>query len=234
MEFTLVMMEKGPIPHIYLILTEYFVSRDFTFLEKLFRPIVSDQNVTSGAVISDSDSEPEVSTIEEIGTGAESEQHPGRSIQRIDLGEYRRHQTNIEGLLCFLSLPYNKINNDSDRKPPQTFEEALNCQEKEMSADAMSEEKESFKKNKVFEVQELPEGRKTVKCKWVYDRKRDSEGNIVRYKARLVARGFTRVAGIDYQEVLSPVTKSKTFRFLIGYSAAHGYELEQIDIKTAF
>jgi len=122
-------------------------------------------------------------------------------------------------MLSFLTVQ--EINNHSDREPPQTFEGPLNCQEMEMWAGAMSEEMESFKKNKVFEVQELPEGRKKIKWNWVYDRKRDSEGNIVRCKARLVAKGFTQVAAIDYQEVFSPVTKSETFRFLIRYSTVH-------------
>ena len=56
----------------------------------------------------------------------------------------------------------------------------------------------------------------------------------MRYKARLIAKGFTQTAGVDYQDVFSPVTKSETFRFLLGYVAANDYELEQVDIMTAF
>jgi len=121
-------------------LNRIFVSRDVTFLEKLFRPIVSDQSVTSGTVISDSDSEPDVSTIEKFSTGTESEQHPERSIAKDRPRRVSKAPDKYGGFAMLSFLTVHEINNHSDREPPQTFEEALNCQEKEMSADAMSEE----------------------------------------------------------------------------------------------
>ena len=61
--------------------------------------------------------------------------------------------------------------------------------------------------NDVWDLVEFPEGCKIVGCKWVFKIKRDSQGNIARYKAHLVAKGFTQKDGIDYKETFSPVCK---------------------------
>jgi len=56
----------------------------------------------------------------------------------------------------------------------------------------------SMQSNRVWNLVELPNGAKTIECKWVFNTKRDSLGNIERYKVRLVANGFTQKEGIDY------------------------------------
>ena len=56
---------------------------------------------------------------------------------------------------------------------------------------AMEDEMRSMSSNKVWNLEEIPKGAKTVGCNWVYKTKRDSRGNIERHKARLVAKGFT-------------------------------------------
>ena len=56
-------------------------------------------------------------------------------------------------------------------------------------------------KNGVWELVQLPKGCKAIGCKWVFKTKRDSKGDIERYKVRLVAKGFTQKEGIDYNEI---------------------------------
>ena len=74
-----------------------------------------------------------------------------------------------------------------------------------------------------------PPNRRIIKCKWVFVIKPDG-----RYKARLVAKGFTQVEGIDFQETFSPVARYEAIHFLLAHAALEDWELEAMDIKTAF
>ena len=64
--------------------------------------------------------------------------------------------------------------------------------------------------------------------------KRDSKGNIVRYKARLVAKVFTQKEDIDYKETFSPVSSKDSFRIIMTLVAHYDLELHQMDVKTVF
>ena len=71
----------------------------------------------------------------------------------------------------------------------------------------MNEELKSMKYNKVWELVQLPESSNISECRWVFKTKHNSNGNIERYKARLVVKGYTQKGGIDYKENFSPVSK---------------------------
>ena len=64
--------------------------------------------------------------------------------------------------------------------------------------------------------------------------KRDSKGNIVRYKALLVAKDFTQKEGIDYKETFSPVSSNDFFRIIMALVAHYDLELHQMDVKIVF
>ena len=81
---------------------------------------------------------------------------------------------------------------------------------------------------------DLPKGKKPVGCKWVYTLKCKSDRSLDRYKARLVARGYTQTYGLDYQETFSPVAKMNTIRILISLAVNLDWLLNQYDIKNAF
>ena len=66
--------------------------------------------------------------------------------------------------------------------------------------EAMEDEMKSMNANKVWDLEIIPKGAKTVGCKWVYKTKLDSQENVERYKARLMAKGFMQREGIDYNE----------------------------------
>ncbi|GJZ37344.1 retrovirus-related pol polyprotein from transposon TNT 1-94 [Tanacetum coccineum] len=100
---------------------------------------------------------------------------------------------------------------------------------------AMEEEMDSLRKNKTWELVDHPAGQKLVSCKWLFKIKEGIEGvQKPRYKARVVARGFTQRAGIDYNEVFSPVVRHTSIRVILALTACKDYELEQLDVKTAF
>jgi len=79
--------------------------------------------------------------------------------------------------------------------------------------------------NDIWDLVELPEGWKRVGCKWVFKTKRDSQGNIECYKARLVAEGFTQKDGIDYKETFSPISNKDSFRIIMALVVHYDPEL---------
>ncbi|RVW36737.1 Retrovirus-related Pol polyprotein from transposon TNT 1-94 [Vitis vinifera] len=110
----------------------------------------------------------------------------------------------------------------------------MSCKESELWYNAMKDEMSSMKCNDVWDLVELPNGAKTIGCKWVFKTKKDSLGNIERYKARLVAKGFTQKEGIDYTETFSPVSKKDSLRIILALVAHFDLELQQMDVKTTF
>ncbi|RVW24610.1 Retrovirus-related Pol polyprotein from transposon TNT 1-94 [Vitis vinifera] len=100
--------------------------------------------------------------------------------------------------------------------------------------EAMKDKMKSMKDNGVWDIVELPEGVKPIGCKWIFKTKRDSKGNIVKYKARLVTKGFTQKEDIDYKETFSPVSSKDSFIIIMALVAHYDLELHQMNVKTAF
>ena len=71
----------------------------------------------------------------------------------------------------------------------------------------MKEELLSLLENKTYRLVQLPKGRKSIGSKWVYKTKRNTEGAIARYKARLVAQGFRQMKGLNFHETFAPVAR---------------------------
>ncbi len=94
---------------------------------------------------------------------------------------------------------------------------------------ACAEELESLRKRQVFELTELPLGRKAIRNRWVFDVKTDG-----RKKARLVAKGFSQVEGIDYDEVFSPVVHFETVCIMFALAALNSWHISGLNVKTAF
>ena len=116
----------------------------------------------------------------------------------------------------------------------ETFSQALICKASDLWYNAMKDELDSMKSNEVWDLVKLPQGVKAIGCKWVYKTKRDSLGNIERYKARFVAKGFTQKEGIDYKETFSLASKKDSLRIILALVAHFDLELQQKDVKTTF
>ena len=81
----------------------------------------------------------------------------------------------------------------------------------------------------------LPKGKKAILYKWVFKKKEGTPGvENARYKARLVAKGYSHIPGDDFTDVFSLEVKHSSIRAFLGIVAFHDYELEQLNVKTAF
>ena len=96
------------------------------------------------------------------------------------------------------------------------------------------EEMRALEKNKTWDTMPLLEWKKTMNCKWVFDVKYNSDGSLERYKACLVAKGFTYTYGIDYSETFAHVAKLNTIRVLLSIVVYFDWPLQQMDVKNAF
>ena len=76
---------------------------------------------------------------------------------------------------------------------------------------------------------DMPEGRRLVKCKWVFKIKRNGV-----FRARLVACGYSQVPGVDYSENYSPVVNDVSYRIMILATLFWGLDAKIVDVETAF
>ncbi|GJV30874.1 retrotransposon protein, putative, ty1-copia subclass [Tanacetum coccineum] len=100
--------------------------------------------------------------------------------------------------------------------------------------DAMNAEIQSMMDNMVWVLVDLPPGCKTIGNKWIFKKKTDMDGIVHTYKARLVAKSYTQLYEVDYEETFLPVADIRAIRILIYIAAYYDYEIWKMDVKTAF
>ena len=99
--------------------------------------------------------------------------------------------------------------------------------------EAMKKEFDSLEKNKVWELVRN-RGEKPMGSRWHFALKYGPNGEISRFKARFVAKGFSQVEGRDFHETYSPTAKMSTIRIVLSLAVQNRYQLRQLDIKTAY
>ena len=113
---------------------------------------------------------------------------------------------------------------------PSTFEEAS---QHHVWRDAMMEKYHSIMKNDVWEIVPRPEGKSMVTYHWLYKVNHVADDNVEKYEAQFVARGFSKVEGVDY-ETFAPVARYTSIRSLISIVVEMGWKIHQMDVKNAF
>lgn len=124
--------------------------------------------------------------------------------------------------------------NVSEESEPSSYSDVKASPKWEFWEKAIEEEMASLKDNDVWDVVPRPKGRKVVNGKWVFKIKRDAHGEVERYKARYVAKGFSQIQGLDYDETFAPVVRFDSLRILLAIAASKKWKTRQLDIKTAF
>ena len=118
---------------------------------------------------------------------------------------------------------------------PKSYAEAIESVNCVKWQQAMEEEITSLNKNHTWKLVVKPKNKRLVGCKWVYKVKEGVPGvEPTKFKARLVAQGFTQKEGVDFHEIFSPVVKHSLIRILLSMCVNLNLHLEQMDVKTAF
>lgn len=98
----------------------------------------------------------------------------------------------------------------------------------------MEDEMKSIRDNETWSLVELPPGHHAIGLKCVYKVKRDENGGIIKYKARLIAKGYVQRLGVDFEEVFAPVAPLESVRLLLTITAHYGWGVHHMDVKSAF
>ena len=114
-----------------------------------------------------------------------------------------------------------------DHDEPMNYEEAMMSPDSAKWLEAMKSKMRSIYENKVWTLIDLPNDRRAIEIKWVFKRKADADSSVTIYKARIVAKGFWQVQGVDYDESFSLVSMLKSVRIML--AIATFYEIWQMD-----
>ena len=117
---------------------------------------------------------------------------------------------------------------------PVSYQDAMSRSDAEQWQKAMEDEMQSVHENKTWTLTNLPPGRRCIGTKWVFKIKKDASNKFQRYKARVVAKGYAQVAGLDFDKTFAPVVRIDSIRLLFAISAFLGLEILHADCKTAF
>ena len=140
----------------------------------------------------------------------------------------QNYQMHANGMYAMLATA------TADISEPKSFKQAISCDDKDLWREAMANEARSLAENETWELCDLPEGRQAIDNRWVYKVKRNSTGEVEKYKARLVIKGFSQVHGVDYDETYSPVARYSSIRLLLAKAAKYNLIVHQMDAVTAF
>ncbi|XP_053968779.1 uncharacterized protein LOC128870209 [Anastrepha ludens] len=117
---------------------------------------------------------------------------------------------------------------------PATLTEALKSSEAVHWRKAMELEHDTLMKNNTWELVEKPSNKNVIGCKWVFAVKRNQEGVVERYKARLVANGCAQKINVDITDTYAPVVRHSTVRILLALAAKYKLLVNHVDIAAAY
>eukprot|EP00253_Pinus_taeda_P008942 PITA_08942 len=103
---------------------------------------------------------------------------------------------------------------------PRTVKQVVDSEDGKLWKEAMVDEMASSQKSEAWDLVEFPAGRKPIGNKWVFKKKTNAKGKVEKYKAWLVAKGYSQVSRIDFGDIVSPIPKVTSIRLLLSIDAA--------------
>uniref|UniRef100_A0AAV1U5H8 Integrase catalytic domain-containing protein n=1 Tax=Peronospora matthiolae TaxID=2874970 RepID=A0AAV1U5H8_9STRA len=151
------------------------------------------------------------------------QEFPSHRRGHFNLDDY---EGDFDSFYCFSA--------EEDEEQASRYQEVMKSSYKEQWLQAMKSEMNSLEEHSTWKLVDMPPGKKSVGCKWVFKIKRDPSGEIIKFKARLVAKEFTQRPGIDYNETFAPVAVKESINTVLAIAAAEDLEAENVDVDTAF
>ncbi|MCP4569438.1 MAG: hypothetical protein GY841_17825, partial [FCB group bacterium] len=124
--------------------------------------------------------------------------------------------------------------NELNEQNPNNFNEAMKLNDSAKWKEAMDKEIKALEDNGTWEVVDLPPNSRAIFSKWVFTKKMKSNGEIERYKARLVACGNQQVHGIDFQDTFAPVMEVQLLPLFLKLAIMWGTKVHQGDVPNAY
>ena len=155
----------------------------------------------------------------------ELEPEDSESLYATDGGSPQRSRSPSTDPLNIGKLLINAVQIDT----PSTYKQAMRSPLKSKWQETTSDEFNGLTEMGTWILVSPPKNRNVIKCKWVFTVKADG-----RYKAQVVAKGFTQEHGIDYEETFSPVTRYELIHYLLAHAALEDWEIEAMDVKTVY
>jgi hypothetical protein len=109
---------------------------------------------------------------------------------------------------------------------PKLVKEVVDSTKGRLLKDTMVGEMGYFHKNDTWDLVELPNGRNPVGSKWVFKKKMNIVGQVEKFKAQLVAKGYCQVEGVDFGNIFSPIAKLNFITVLMSLAAIFDLEIE--------
>ncbi len=119
---------------------------------------------------------------------------------------------------------------------PEDYQDAIKSSDSEEWQKAINEEYDAHTRCETWKLvkrSSLPKNTKVIKARWVNRKKSEAKGKI-RYRSRLVAKGFADKNYYDRTEIYAPVARLSDVRFILATAAKFKLKLHQLDVKTAF
>lgn len=145
-------------------------------------------------------------------------------MERVPLTSLRRYQ----GVAMAAHIA------DAEGLDPCSIQEAQRRPEWLHWQEVILEEVCTLEAHGTWRLEQPPPGANIVSCCWVFHAKKDAAGNIYRYRACLVAQGFSQVPGVDFFDTYAPVAKMASIQTLLAFAARHNFEVHQVDVKSAY
>lgn len=136
-----------------------------------------------------------------------------------------------DSLAAFAMCAYAMSADDED---PKTYREAMKAHDADKWRAAMEAELDALSTMGTWMPAKLPPGRKLIGTRWLYKRKRNAAGWVVKHKGRVIAQGWSQRPGFDFEKSFAPTARIASVRLVLIVAATRGMIVEQGDVSNAF